>query len=133
MAELWVDGDRLRITLSVPERVLSLQGGDVEVPLTSIEQVRVVRDVLSHLRGRRQPGANFPGVLAIGIWRGIYGGQTFDDFVVVQEPGSGVIVNTSGRFDRLVLSTDEPERLAFELTGSDRGQLRASSGRRPIE
>jgi len=33
MADVWVDDDRLRITLSVPERVLSLQAGDVEVTL----------------------------------------------------------------------------------------------------
>lgn len=124
-----MDGDRLRISLSVPERVLSLQCSDIEVPLDAIEKVRVVRDVLRHLRGCRQPGANFPGMLAIGVWRGVDGGKSFDDFVVVQEPGSGVIVDTSGQYARLVLSTDEPERLAFELT--DRGQLRASCGRPP--
>ena len=129
MADVWVDDDRLRITLSVPERVLSLQAGDVEVTLESIEHVRVVRDVLSHVRGRRKPGANFPGTLAIGVWRGVEGGRTFNDFVLIQEPGSGVIVATTGEFDRIVLSTDEPERFAFELT--DRSAIRASCGQPP--
>jgi hypothetical protein len=129
MADVWVADDRLRITLSVPERVLSLQSGDVEVTLNTIEHVRVVQDVLSHLRGRRKPGANFPGTLAIGVWRGVEGGQTFNDFVLVQEPGSGVIVTTVGPFDRIVLSTDEPERLAFELT--ERGQITTSCGQPP--
>jgi hypothetical protein len=129
MADVWVDDDRLRITLSVPERVLSLQAGDVEVTLESIEHVRVVRDVLSHVRGRRKPGANFPGMLAIGVWRGVEGGQTFNDFVLIQEPGSGVIVTTTGEFDRILLSTDEPERFAFELT--DRNAIRASCGQPP--
>jgi hypothetical protein len=129
MADVWVDGDRLRISLSVPERVLSLQAGDVDVSLDSIEHVRVVRDVLSHVRGRRKPGANFPGTLAIGVWRGVDGGRTFSDFVLIREPGSGVIVATTGEFDRIVLSTDEPERLAFELT--ERGDLTASCGQPP--
>jgi hypothetical protein len=129
MADVWVDGDRLRITLSVPERVLSLQAGDIDVSLNSIEHVRVVRDVLSHVRGRRKPGANFPGTLAIGVWRGVDGGRNFSDFVLIQVPGSGVVIATSGRFDRIVLSTDEPERLAFELT--DRGDVKASCGQPP--
>ena len=129
MADVWVDDDRLRITLSVPERVLSLQAGDVEVTLESIEHVRVVRDVLSHVRGRRKPGANFPGTLAIGVWRGVEGGRTFNHFLLIQEPGSGVIVATTGEFDRIVLSTDEPERFAFELT--DRSAIRASCGQPP--
>ena len=128
MAEVWADGNRLRITLSVPEQVLSLQAGDLQIPLDSVDHVRVVRDVLSHVRGRRKPGANFPGTLAIGVWRGVEGGRTFEDFVLVQEPGSGVVITTSGTFDRLVVSTEEPERLAFELTD---GQVRASCGRPP--
>lgn len=115
MADVWVGDGTLQIDLSVPERVLSLHKGQVSVPLSEVRAVRVVRDVLSHVRGLKRPGANFPGVLAIGTWRGTERGQAFLDFVVVHQPGPGVIISTQGEYDRIVVGTDEPEKFAAEF------------------
>ncbi len=99
--------------------MLSLQAAVVEVPLEQIRSVRVVRDALAHLRGTRKPGAGFPGELAIGSWRGTTDGRAFHDFVFVDRPGPGVVITTDGPYDRVVLGTDEPEKLAFALDGVD--------------
>ena len=48
MAEVTVGDGALQITLTVPERVFSLHGASVVVPLDRIRSVRVVRDVLGH-------------------------------------------------------------------------------------
>ena len=115
MADVLVDDDVLRIALTVPERVVSLHGGTVTVPLREIRSVRVVRDVLAQVRGLRTPGAGLPGVLAIGVWRGVVDGRRFQDFVAVHRPGPGLVIATSGTYDRVLISSDDPARLAAEL------------------
>jgi len=105
----------LHIELTVPERVLSLHGASIVVPLAHVTGVRIVRDILAHLRGLRMPGAGIPGVLAIGAWRGILDGRKFHDFVVIHRAGPGIVLNTSGEYDRILLGNDEPDALAFDL------------------
>src|SRR3954454_10524482 len=115
MADVAIADGSLRIELTVPERVLSLHDGTVVVPLEQISEVRVVRDALAHLRGTRQPGAGFAGLLAMGTWRGVHDGRAFHDFVLVPSPGPGVVITTTADYERIVLATDEPEKLAFRL------------------
>ena len=121
MSDLWpnvaVRDGALRITLTVPERVFSLHGAGVVVPLDQIQSVRVVRDVLGQLRGVRMPGAGLPGRVAIGTWRGHVAGEPFHDFVLVRSAGPGVVISTSGDYDRVLLGSDEPEQLAAQLGG----------------
>jgi hypothetical protein len=115
MANVSVSDGALRIELTVPERVFSLHGANVMVPLTEIHGVRVVRDILGQLRGLRMPGAGIPGVVAIGTWRGTVDGRRFHDFAVVRHAGPGLVIATSGEYDRLLLGADEPAALAAEL------------------
>jgi hypothetical protein len=115
MADVTVGDGALQIELTVPERVVSLQGASVVVPLPSIRRVRVVRDILAQLRGLRTPGANFRGMFAIGTWHGTDDGRPFHDFVLVSRPGPGLVITTEGDFDRILLGTDEPEQFAAEL------------------
>jgi uncharacterized protein len=117
MADVTVAEGALHIVLTVPERVFSLHGHRVVVPLDQIRSVRVVRDVLGQLRGLRMPGAGVPGRVAIGTWRGTVDGRAFHDFVLVRTAGPGVVITTSGDYDRVVLGVDEPEELAAQLTG----------------
>ena len=105
----------LRIELTVPERVLSLHGANIEVPLSEIRGARIVRDIFGQLRGMRMPGAGIPGLLAIGTWRGMTDGRTFHDFALIHHTGPGVIVTTTGRYERLLLGTADPEQLVAEL------------------
>lgn len=115
MANVAVAEGALRIHLTVPERVFSLHGASVVVPLDTIRGVRVVRDVLSQLRGLRTPGAGIPGVAAIGVWRGIADGRRFHDFVLVRRPGAGLVITAAGEYDRILLGTDDHDKLAAEL------------------
>jgi hypothetical protein len=115
MADITVVDGMLRIALTVPERVFSLHGGNVEIPLDEIRGVRVVRDILGQLRGLRMPGAGVPGRVAIGTWRGTLDGRPYHDFVLVRSAGPGVVITTGGHYNRVLLGTEEPEELAAQL------------------
>jgi hypothetical protein len=115
MAVVTVRDGALHIELSVPERVVSLHGHCVTVALSDLRGVRVARDVLALVRGLRMPGAGFPGILAIGTWRGTADGRAFHDFVLVRRPGPGLVLTTAGKYDRILLGHDEPAGLAAEL------------------
>lgn len=115
MSSVTVRDGVLQIELTVPERVLSLHGGSVVVPLADITAVRIVRDILAQLRGMRMPGAGIPGVLAIGTWSGIVDGRSFHDFALVHSAGPGLVITTRGEYDRILLSSDEPEVFAGKL------------------
>ncbi|HEY7008032.1 MAG TPA: hypothetical protein VH395_03780 [Jatrophihabitantaceae bacterium] len=115
MAEVTVDDGQLVISLSVPERVFSLHGGSVIIPLEQVGGVRVVRNVLGQLRGLRTPGASVRGRVAIGTWRGTADGRAFRDFVLIRQPGPGVVITTSGEYDRVLLDSDEPHQLAARI------------------
>jgi hypothetical protein len=118
MADITVGDGVLRIALTVPERVFSLHGGSIEIPLTQVRGVRVVRDILGQLRGLRMPGAGVPGRVAIGTWRGTLDGRPYHDFVLVRSPGPGVVITTAGQYNRVLLGSEEPDLLADEL-GAD--------------
>jgi hypothetical protein len=115
MANVSVSDGALHIALTVPERVFSLHGANVIVPLGEIRGVRVVRDILGQLRGLRMPGASIPGVVAIGTWRGTVDGRRFHDFALVRRSGAGLVIATSGEYDRLLLGAEEPAEFAAEL------------------
>ena len=115
MANVSVADGALHIELTVPERVFSLHHASLAIPLTQIRGVRIVRDILGQLRGLRMPGAGIPGVVAIGTWRGTVDGRRFHDFAVIRSAGPGLVVSTSGEYDRLLIGADEPEDLADEL------------------
>jgi hypothetical protein len=116
MADVAINDGALQISLTVPERVFSLHGGSVVVPLAEIRGVRIVRDVLGQVRGLRMPGAGVPGRVAIGTWRGTADGRPFHDFVLVRTAGPGVVITTAGNtYDRILLDSETPEQLAADL------------------
>ena len=119
MGEVRVSDGVLQIALTVPERVFSLHSGTVEIPLGEISGVRVVRNVLGQLRGVPMPGSRVPGRTAIGTWRTTVDGRAVRDFVLIRHAGPGLIITTSGSYDRLVISAEDPEELAAALTTSD--------------
>jgi hypothetical protein len=116
MANVAISDGALHIELTVPERVFSLHGGTVIVPLAQIRGVRIVRNLLGQVRGLRMPGAGVPGRAAIGTWRGTADGRPFHDFVLIRTPGPGLVITTiGGSYDRVLLGSDEPEELAAQL------------------
>lgn len=116
MADLSIDGDTLRIELSVSERVLGLHGRNIEIPLADIVDVTVVDDVMAELDGLRMPGAGIPGALAIGTWRGHDGEGPFHDFALIHHGGPGVVlIARNAAYRRVLLSADDPTGLAASL------------------
>jgi hypothetical protein len=116
VAHVSVEDGVLVIELTVPERVLSLHGGTVTVPVRSILKAVAVSDVMTQIRGTRMPGAGLPGRLAIGTWRGDQAGKSFQDFVVAHHPGPGVVLTLrSGTYDRIVLQLPHAKQLVAEL------------------
>ena len=112
MAELHVRDERLVLELSTSERVFGVVGGDISVPLAAVSSARVVRPARDGIRGIRAPGAGFPGVLALGHWRG----RGHHDFVAVYGGHAGVVVELTGqRYDRLVVSVDDPEAVVAAI------------------
>ena len=81
-------------------------------PLAAVSSARVVRPARDAIRGIRAPGAGWPGVIALGHWRA----RGRHDFVAVYGHHAGVVVELAGqRFDRLVVSVDDPEAVVAAI------------------
>ena len=113
MARLAVEGDRIVLHLSRLERIGGVIGGDIDAPLDAVTAVRVAPDPSRELRGIRAPGTGWPGVIALGHRRA----KGVHDFAVVYHNRHAVVVELDGqRFDRLVVSCDDPEAVAAAIS-----------------
>jgi len=118
MARLAVEGDTVVLRLSRLERLGGLVGGDIVVPRDAVTAVRVAPDPRRELRGIRAPGTGWPGKIALGHRRG----DGIHDFAAVYGNRPSVVVELTGRrFDRLVVSCEDPDAVAAEL---ERGRSR---------
>ncbi|GEL16791.1 hypothetical protein [Pseudonocardia asaccharolytica] len=116
MAVLRRDGQDLVLELTVGEKVWGLHG-DVRVPMSAVRRVTVADKPLAAVRGLRAPGLAVPGRTKIGTWRR-RGGKSF---AVVRSGRPAVRVALAGApFEELLVSVDEPERVARELRGGRR-------------
>jgi hypothetical protein len=100
MATLNVRGNDLTVELSLLEKIGAISGG-VSVPLSSVEDIRVVEKPYSELRGIRV-GTGIPYVIVLG--RMVYSGGK--DFVAVYGTGPSVMVTLRDgqRYKRILLS-----------------------------
>ncbi len=103
---------RLTVRLRGWEKVAGLLG-DVDVPLSAVTAAEAVPDGPRALRGVRAPGLGVPGGPRIGTWRGA--GAT--RWVSVRPHAPALRVRLRGeRYDEVLVTTTDPERLARELT-----------------
>jgi hypothetical protein len=113
VAEVVVDDGEVVVRLSWLEKLGAFRG-DVRVPVSSVEAARVVEDPWRELRGIRAPGTGLPGVIALGTRRGRFG----RDFAAVYGKRPGVVIELrDGPFSRLVVSSDDPQRIVAALGG----------------
>jgi RimJ/RimL family protein N-acetyltransferase len=111
VARLQIAGNELLVRLNRLEKLASLRG-DVHVPLRSVKEVRATSQARTEVRGIGSPRTGFPGVIALGTWRGSFG----KDFVAVYGRKPGVVVELDGAaFARLVVSKDDAEETAHWL------------------
>ena len=114
MAILQVTPPTLSVRLTRGEKIAGLIR-DVDVPLSAIRAVEVVPDPLAGLRGLRAPGLALPGVRMIGTWRR----QGEKTLVSVRRDQPAVRVRLEGgRWDALLIGTDDAEALAATLTAA---------------
>jgi hypothetical protein len=113
MAAYSIEHEDLLVVMSGLEHLGALRG-DVRVPLSSVQAVRVSMKPWSELRGIRAPGTGFPWVIALGTWRGRFG----RDFAALYGSQAAVVVELEGaEFSRLIVSCSRAETVAAELSG----------------
>ncbi len=112
MAELIRDGESLILKLSTAE---TLEGahGDIRVPMSAVQSVTVLDDVIHAVHGIKMPGARIPGVFAMGTF--LLGSET--TFAIVHHRNKrGIKVNLAdARFNALIIGLDDPEEVIAHL------------------
>jgi len=114
MAGYSIEGQDLAVVMNGLERLGALRRA-VRVPVSSVQAVRVSTSPWSELRGIRFPGTGFPGVIALGTWRGRFG----RDFAAIYGRRAAVVVELQGaEFSRLIVSCAGAEAVAAGLSGN---------------
>ena len=101
----------VEVRLTPWEKVGALRG-DFAVPRSAVRRVRVTDRPFSELRGFRAPGTGFPGLIALGTFRGR---RRKPDFYAVYRGRPALVIDLdpeTAAFERLVLSTAAPDRIA---------------------
>ena len=111
MALLRREGPELVVVLNDLEKAGAFHG-DVRVPASSVRNVRVTYSPFNELRGMRAPGAGWPGVIALGTWRG----KGFKDFAALYRGGPAVVVELEGAaWRRLLVSAHDAPAVVERL------------------
>jgi hypothetical protein len=113
VADLVIGADSLTLELTGWEKAESLHG-DLTVPRSAVVGVRVVASCVDEVPGFKLIGAGVPGTLKVGTWAGGDSGHTF---AACHGNGPGLVIDLTGEhYDRIVLSHDNPELLAAQLS-----------------
>ncbi|MFB5189077.1 hypothetical protein [Alicyclobacillus fastidiosus] len=112
MAELVREGDTLVLRLTSIEKVEALHG-DIHVPISSVQTITVIDDVIHAVHGLKLPGSRLPGVFAMGTFVSLEG----TIFAIVHhQTKRGVKVTLNGvSFDGLIVGVNDPEQLISSL------------------
>jgi hypothetical protein len=113
VASLKISDDSLTVQLSGWEKAEALHG-DVSFPRSAIVGVRVVSTCIDEVAGVKLAGAGIPGKVKVGTWEGGDRGSTF---AACHGNGPGLVIDLQGeRYGRIVLTNDNPELLAAQLS-----------------
>ncbi len=112
MAKLLVTDDVVTVTLSAIEKAEAAHG-DISVPRASVVSARVVPDGMDEVHGMRWPGTGFPGVIMVGTWRK----KERLTFAVCHGRRPAVVLELTGqRYDRVVVTVEDPDEVVASLT-----------------
>lgn len=106
MVTLLLDSTQLEVVLSGAERAMAFHKGNVIVERTTIAKVQLTDDAWTWLRGAPSPGTHIRGVVAMGTWKSVGGGE-FTDFAIVRRRRPSVVIDLEGHpdYQRIVLTT----------------------------
>jgi len=103
MAKLVVRGEELVLHMPIRQKIASFHG-DLGVPLTAVQSVRLLEKPWLELRGRRMAGIAFPGSISMGTRIHADG----YDFCVLRRVQPAIQVDLStGRFSRWVVGVPD--------------------------
>ena len=112
MADLIREEDMLVLRLSTLEKIEGVHG-DIRVPISSVQSVKVLEDVIDAVHGIKMPGSRIPGVFAMGTFIS-HEGTVFA--MVHHQTKRGLKITLSGAaYDALIVSEDHPEELIDSL------------------
>ncbi|MBV9206952.1 MAG: hypothetical protein JO037_16520 [Actinobacteria bacterium] len=112
MAQLLVHDDVVTVSLSAIEKAEAVHG-DVSVPRAAVVSARVVLDGMDEVHGLRMPGTGLPGVIMVGTWRD----HERVTFAVCHGRRPAVVLELTGqRYDRIVVTVENPDEIAASLT-----------------
>ncbi|MCI0184133.1 PH domain-containing protein [Sulfoacidibacillus ferrooxidans] len=112
MAELVREGDTIVLRLSTIEKLEGVHG-DIEVPVSAIQSVTALDDVIHAVHGLKMPGSQLPGVFAMGTFLSKEG----TTFVMIHHHNKrGLKLKLNGTsYDALIVGVDDPEQVAAGL------------------
>ncbi len=112
MAKLLVDDEVVTVSLSAIEKAEAVHG-DVSVLRAAVVSARAVPDGMEEVHGLRLPGTGLPGVIMVGTWRE----AQRVTFAVCHGRGPAVVLELTGqRYDRIVVTVENPEDVVARLT-----------------
>ena len=115
MANLVIDGDHLRLTLSRWEQIGALWPAP-QARLDQVDSIEFVENLWSTqvLRGVRAPGTGIPYVAMIGVMRRL----KTKDFCVIKRKKPGVIITfSSGPFQRWIYTLEGSRHAEDQILG----------------
>ena len=115
MANLVIDGDHLRLTLSRWEQIGALWPAP-QARLDQVDSIEFVENLWSTqvLRGVRAPGTGFPYFVMIGVMRGL----KTKDFCVIKRKKLGVVITfSSGPYKRWIYTLEGSRHAEERILG----------------
>lgn len=89
MARIEVHRDRVTISLSRSEKLLSFHRKDIVIRRADIRSALITDDPWIWVRGVPSPGTHLAGKIACGVWRGLGG----EDFLLIRGRNKAVIID----------------------------------------
>jgi hypothetical protein len=112
VANLLIGDGAVTINMSAAEKAEALHR-NLTVPRSAITGVQVVSSGIDAVHGFKLLGSGIPGVLMIGTFRS----SEAMTFAVCHGNGPAIVIDLTGEhYDRVVLTLDNPEQVASELT-----------------
>ena len=112
MASIRVSDDHLHLRLTLKEKIAGLLR-NTSVPLTAVEEVRLVENPFGAVRGIRAPGLSIPRRTRVGTWRG----RARRSLVVARRREPGLLISLAHpKLTEIIVSLPDAEEVLKEIS-----------------